>query len=1226
MAGFDDLAVKYVLAERHERDGIAKETARTIEDAPNKQAAIRQWVQSIGRWIAPPDGEDEDLVLRSNALEFLASTLRVLGAFVLNSGQVKLLVVFFNSLFGADHRGGITASAQGLRQLVGMMEFTPSLGLDIILSICKLEDDFKRQSPSTRLEVYQLILEILESRKVVKALQTQDETGNFMSSLLPLCQNERDPQNLTAWFATMEIYMQAFKPSDGLSAEVFKSFSSYFPISVRANSTSSEITAESLKVALRTCFASHHRLSKEAIPFLLRKLDQGEATTVTVKVDILNTLTSCLKQYQEPETSIVPYADEIWSSVKYEVRVGDIPDVTIAVIKTLDALVKQLDGEALQPFTSTVWKDLNEDLSNEKYVRQAATLLEAVMGASVSSFGLLAPQTLPHVKKSIRSFTPADPEPLSFGLKPRNDDLGPKPESTSIDSHITHLFSIISRMLGTRTLLQNALMSIGSISPDDKASLSDDIFGDSLFNDLYDPWWRKHCDVGNVESLQKALSGMSSLFQQRSSERTSERLCSKDVCDAIISILAKLLIVFCPTRPFYFLRESELRGSAESAFGFIVFEYSGSFEYLLHQFQLSIRNAVQPEQGIETPNPELRPRDIPSTITQTVMSLSNIIHSGPRSINSEKTWVYSTYLINALLQELHFVLSNNAHPKLWIPLLDGILMVVTTTLIRTPTDETSRVIDRDDFEIFINSTEVSRMPQLDLDQEGEIKGMEILVSSLNPPRRVFCLWVVRQLYRRFTKLEPSLHTPSMRIGLSKDFSSSHGETRDFAVSRHELFLNVLGHVATEVVQRFNTLEQQSLQLDVEAFCLFRSEEIDHMKLTRPTTISRLDDFRPSILTQGIVMGLDSRTLTNNRHTYALDDLCNVLLQTDAKLSAAVRNSLNTLITILANRMDAKDNKWVKDNREKTQLRLVNSALGLFHRDENPNEISNDEALVLFRTLVCYLAGDVRQKLTGSASNPLLDCVFDEGPVDSMMGRQYARALGVIAEQRECLHEMHGAIVKKLSTNWIYHTAVRPRLNLCSVSGTTTPRMATNYSVCVFATIQNFPLTIYDIDLAQIVQIGIHGLTTFKTGFETESLLRVFQTILKNDPGMFNTHLSALITGLVRIYEMARETGIAVSLRPDVEADKYKLALSEEQYADMSSYRAKAKWDPLHPPANTRRMTLEMLRDLVPIFPSTALLPHRLRVMRPLQVAAGDPARDIRPLGQWARRMWMNLSN
>ncbi|RYP10292.1 hypothetical protein DL764_000784 [Monosporascus ibericus] len=591
MAGavkFDDLALQYVLSDEPEQaKSAAEKAASMIEASANNRALVGQWVSSINRWMPSGDSgengladdgeaQDDDFISRAKALDFLASTLGALKRDALKADQVQLLISFFCSLFSSDHKAGITASAKALRQLTSMKNFKPPMGNDIIEGVCKLRDDFKLQAPATRLEIYQLVLGLLQDPSVSNDLEYRHgSTCGFMTGLLDLCRNERDPNNLMKWFDTLKTFLQTFSPSPEVTSEVFKSFSAYFPISLRASATPSGITADDLKGAVRACFSAHHRLASQAIPFLLGKLDQGDAVTVSVKVDILQTLDACLNQYTHPKQSIVPYADQIWSSLKYEVRNGEVSDTVEATLKAINSLTRRLDEDDLRSFFNYAWRDIVEDISSPTYASQAGRLLVGIVGASANSFSMITP-ALSHVQTTIKTSKSA--------------------------MHQRDLLALLNSVL----LVRSHLVSSGDVSQPLENPLRDQVFGDALFFDVYLPLWKEiptsYTPTEQVEILSKVMEGLAALIGQQSYGAEPSRLLSDSTCAHIFNLLSEPSITY-PLKAESFIgtnqlaADEQLRGSASSALKKAVPLYPQGFQQLLLQYLASVESVYETRQS-----------------------------------------------------------------------------------------------------------------------------------------------------------------------------------------------------------------------------------------------------------------------------------------------------------------------------------------------------------------------------------------------------------------------------------------------------------------------------------------------------------------------------------------------------------------------------------------------------------------------------------------------------
>lgn len=733
------------------------------------------------------------------------------------------MVTFFGSLFSSDHRAGVTASTKALRHLASMQTFDATLGNDIIANISKLGEDFKLQTPATRLELYELFLRLLQDPTVANDLEYRHgNTCGFMTSLLNLCQNERDPQNLMKWFEILKTFLQNFSPSEDVTTEVFKAFSAYFPISLRASATPSGITADDLKNAVRSCFSAHYRVASHAIPYLINKLDQGDAVTVAVKVDILQTLDACLLQYEHPKQSVVPFANQIWSSLKYEVRNGEVPDTVKATLKVIRSLTTRLDDNELRSFLVDTWRDLVEDLSSPTYTAQAGRMLVAITGATTDAFAVITPQAIPHIQTTLKH--------------------------TQSGSHKQELVALLNSILSVRSHLVD-------ISKEDASSsglLKDELFGDSIFFDAYLPIWEE-CSTGEITTekvgiLKKIMEGLAALVGQQSSGATpSHQLCSAPTCERIVGWLVNPSVIY----PLEGGQRNEpiansdaaqdIRDAAVTALKEAVPLYPPAFQILLQQYISSLKVAYQNQ---------LDSHDLPQEIMLVASALCEVSCS---TIGDEQPALSKpASLINVLLEGLLWMLSEQAPPRYWTAFISSIRLSIQQSLAALSkhtlgSQSRSQGITQDWYTTYIKSVNDAGAFRFNsnnsTDLQTKIVGEpETDAEDVHRQLLAYSLSVVEQLYRRFTMVHRPGEGPSC-VGLGKDFA---GEREP--VAEQDICLHHLGHLATTVVRALSEEEQGALGLGKDVFALFNSIDLQGH-------LSTLDDYRTAPLTMGILQGL-----------------------------------------------------------------------------------------------------------------------------------------------------------------------------------------------------------------------------------------------------------------------------------------------------------------------------------------------------------------------------------
>ncbi|KAI0846886.1 Dos2-interacting transcription regulator of RNA-Pol-II-domain-containing protein [Daldinia vernicosa] len=1189
MAGvkFDDLALQYVLTdEKDQEQAISEKAATGIQESTNSRIAVGQWVASINRWIQPSnDSSDDNFITRAKALDFLASTLGILKKrdVSLKADQVKLLVTFFGSLFSSDHRAGVTASAKALKHLVSMKSFQPTLGDDIISSICKLGDDFKLQTPVTRLELYELFLGLLQDPAVANDLEYRHgNTCGFITSLLDLCRNERDPLNLMKWFEILKIFLQNFSPSEEITLEVFKTFSAYFPISLRSSATPSGITADDLKGAVRSCFAAHYRVANHTIPYLINKLDQGDAVTVAVKVDILQTLDACLVQYEHPKKSVVPFVDQIWSSLKYEVRNGEIPDTIKATLKVIRSLTTRLDEDELRSFLASAWRDLVEDLSSPTYTAQAGRLLVAISGAGFQSFSSITPQAISHAQSTLRH--------------------------TQSTSHKQELVALLNSILTIRSHLVDTLKDDPNVDRS-LGLLKDELFGDSLFSEVYAPLWEEISGSQEAEKVgvfKKVLEGLAVLVGQRSSDAgPSHQLCSPSTCDKIFSWLASPSIIY-PLEGKKFNENNsdtnqDIRDAAVTALKEAVPLYPPAFQLLLQQYLSSLKVAYQQQLALDELPLEMKL--VAGTLCE--VGSSNLV--GSRWLLSN-----SVSLINVLLESLLWMVSEQASIRYWTALICSIHFSIIQSLSSTakqtsdPLQPKRPSITKEWYMRFTNIIENSGAPRLDLNKSGipgpTIKALEELGTDeidVHQQLLAYSLSVVEQLYRRFTTVQyqgDGANGNGPQIGLGEDFKGG----RDSNVEQ-DICLHQLGLLAASVVRSLNEDEQKALDLSKDAFILFHS--IDSTNATtmghpplETIGVSSLDEFRTAPLSMGILQGLYPGVMNVEYHANALKNICTVLTTGPLPGPDTTRVALDIILTILSNKLRMEDETH-SNEKLRIQQNLIDALTNTL------NDVSGFSVRVI-RSILHFLAGDVaRFRSNPDTHNALLKLVCERAPSDPTLGRRFAVNFEVLVSPKECLEKENHAIRKRLSGEWLYFKVIQPYLKDCFPTSGVDERITVNRAIMVFAILKHLKYEQYSSDIEQIVRIGIRSLSTFDNSVEMESCVNVLLQVLEKEPDALKEHIAGLISGMMVVYETFRKGS--------------KTAGSVE---DHTTGKTKGNKRTL-----CRKFALEFFQKLPSSYESQYLVPYRQQLLRPLSAACGDPVREIRRTALEARKAWEALA-
>lgn len=444
-------------------------------ESPALQLAV-----SIQRWQSFT-GDDEDdgssiaepsIEKKARAHRFMARTLIALPKNALKPREVKLFITFFSSMYQL-HDANLAATTDALTSLVHMNSFDPSAATNILSSIGSMDpDNYTKQVAKVRLAIFTLIDSLFHGPPGRK-IRDQQAQGEHLLKILPIFGRERDPFNLLQWFRFLDALLRDITLSTEAASAIFDSFSPFFPISIRKSTAPGpEVTEEQLKTALNSCFSANGTLAPRTLPFLLGKLDAGASLTAAAKVsgsgytslhglpnsqadqcsqlDILRTVNACVTSYEPAEEHVFPYVSQIWSSLKYEVRHGEIPEAIQETLAVFTSVSRRLASTSLttqlKAFVDKTWDDFAEDLENPTYTEQAGSIFISIAQAHLASFRLICPRLLDAVRRIIvqpksPAHTKALVTVLNNLLRARRSALPPLPveipEGTYQDESIT---------------------------------------------------------------------------------------------------------------------------------------------------------------------------------------------------------------------------------------------------------------------------------------------------------------------------------------------------------------------------------------------------------------------------------------------------------------------------------------------------------------------------------------------------------------------------------------------------------------------------------------------------------------------------------------------------------------------------------------------------------------------------------------------------------------------
>ncbi|KAF5229425.1 hypothetical protein FAUST_10431 [Fusarium austroamericanum] len=1083
MADFRQWAIEFVLADNEgQQTAIAQKAAKEIQTAPANTNPLARWVEAVQPWMPGGGNEAEnetpDWTARAKALEFLSRTLDFVAQDVLKPSQVKLLVSFFGAMFEVDHKAGIMPSATALSRIVVMKSFQRHMGHDIIQKICSLKDDFPRQVAKTRLEIYELIKLLMTTPGVANDLQnTHGSSAGFMLDLVQLCRNERDPECLMVWFGILRLFMSEYTVSQDVLEEVYGVFKPYFPISLpRASQVA--ITPEELKLQLRKCFSATRLLADKIFPFLLGKLDQGDAVTVNVKIDILKTLQACLDEYSYPQKSIAPYAGQIWGSLKYEVRNGEIEDTIWGTLEVLKSLTQRLTGDELRDHTLSVTRDCVPDLATTMYAASSGRLMISILSSKSSAFVLMAAPVLTHIKENLRH---------------------PKAPVHSQDLH-----KVLHVILETRLLLTDSNMN--AEEREDFTAI--DAFFKSLYNEVYKSavalGSKQYASYDDLKVATQAVQGAGALVCQRPAKSSdpsisgasasSERLLPEETCSEICESLFAILKRSGPGYP-------RSTGGDE-----LINETAKSLQRAIRLFPRGFNGIVDESMTIiRTARQNTGTAEVVETVT-TLGGLIAFIGSSELPSTPRDGLDHFVYSVSIFLSELFDTLQSKSDPQIWCA-----LAAIVQSIIRHFND--ACLASDPDKELSIESDALKAIGSIytSLGQLGEGKPAEssteyhsrisqaASVAEVRNEFLLISLFIARQLYRQATKaIEAHPQTGKQALSLSDDFASAD------QVAGHQ-YLHLISTLAGFVIHEFSEAQQTSLQTENFAIALFRDDSItipqkqaeEQQVLENGSSWTWLASEAPNVLSLGVLQALQPSAVARLFDNGVAQELILSGFSADTNFSRPVTLSI---LTILAN-------KYKIESLPSLVSALEQRASALVTTSASENQSSHLEQITSVYALV---AGMVR-RYSGKEAKTLLDVIKDS-PKDSQSGAELARRLEMTVAPQQALTKENYAIVKPLWTQKVFFQLVNPMLQAATGKDADVQdqQVKASYSTAVLLMVKHMSFAIYEADADSILRISIAVAQSSGVGPETKAALDVIKNILAEAPEKGKGHIRSII--------------------------------------------------------------------------------------------------------------------
>ncbi|KAG8159081.1 hypothetical protein KVR01_010742 [Diaporthe batatas] len=1208
-AHLEELAVRFV-----ERDGLSLEDQQKIAaDAADyvldpakhgfpQEQTVLALVKSIHRWIASGDGEQpSDFAERNRekharGLRYLAMTLTALPKDFLQSTHIKMLSNFFSSIFQQQDPAGLSAAADALLVLITRSNFPPSSADDILTSLGDMEpENYTKQLAKTRLQILRIVQTLLLNDKSARVLQKRYEGATFLLRILPLAQKERDPVNLLEWFQTLETVLKNNEISSEVSLAAFESFSPFFPISIRKSTAGGpETTEDELKEALRTCFASNGRLAQHTFSFLLEKLDDGGSLTASAKLDILRTIRACVSSYEPVDTTLVPYVTKLWSSLKYEVRNGEVPEAiqeTLSIFECLTGRLSELDDSdaALAEFLSLAWRDTADDLENPTYTEQAGSILVSVAGGSVLAFCRTNPRLLEVVRRNIG-----------------------QPKSST---HTKTLLGLLNNLVRTHRRLT---AKADTWSEHDMRAFDADGFEIpvAVVDDIYFKVFRENVTENpskeQVEIAKEIVSGLSLLVevQRLRSDFTTTAAYKEDTLREICTALSYRAINSFNVSSVASADLYTVDISAVVALKTIVKVFPEGYAKILSGLVGEVQKRTWKGTGSDRTFNDLHSMcqriayigcaDLPTSgnpIANFALFAGTLLKILSVLFNAEASIRFSSVVADALATGMVY----------FIKVIEEKGLKQKETVLDT------RKIG--DLESLLHA-EIPDFPKLRYKQVNpydpipSAKAIKTAKHSVFASFQVVGVYVVSELYQHATSLSLPADSRIPLLHLSDALRSAQNidENSPRASGNLAAYLSELGRAACLVLRELSATAQISLDLDNRVFGCF-----NHVRWrSYEMPLVRLHDMELYTLSRGIAEAMHFSTVM----TLADINFLNLLtgnLDDPVETSPRVEAIQDYVAFLLANKFNDRAGGGLRETS------VPNQAVWTTVLERIEQGLKQPESLELKEVcrFAAILAGAyARRDLPAAAlASTVSHAAAKSG---TGMGPYVARILSQLfsSPKKGLLDPANHTIQKPLYLQWAFQQLVQPVLRLSYPLSRDDTSVV--YSIYVLHAVKSLRLSHYADDAPVVVRIVLAAMQKATNSYDVEAACGISLHILAGDPALFRPHVASLVKAAKSVYDRSFPVPAVHNRTLTVQDDKDWL-VDKDQDTQGGRFRYAGDREKI------RRMALRTLEVLPAQLDENDLRAYADEVRAQLCVALGDRVRDVRRAAEAAQSAWSRIS-
>lgn len=915
----------------------------------------------------------------------------------------------------------------------------------------------------------------------------------------------------------------------------------------------------------------------------------------------------------------MPYITKLWSSLKYEVRNGEVPEAiqeTLSIFECLTSrLAKTNDSEAaLTEFLSQTWKDTAEDLENPTYTEQAGSILISIAGGSVLAFCRINPRLLEAARQNVG-----------------------QPKSPA---HTKNLLVLLNNLVRTHRKLTAKTIEW---SEHDKRAFNADgfVIPVAIIDDIYFKLFRENTidnpSKEQVEIAKEAINGLSLVVdvQQLRADFTTTAAYEQDTLREICTALSYRATNSFNVSPTASAELHNIDVSAVAALKTVVKVFPEGYAKVLS-------NLVG----------EVEKRTWKGTVSERTFDdlhsvCQRVAYIGCADIPQSETPIINFALFAGTMLNILSVLFNaEANIKFCAVVADA-LATGMAYFIKAIEDkglkQAEAVTDNwkvEDLEHMLHA-EVPDFPKLRYKQVNlydpipSTKCIKAAKHSVFTSFQLVGVYVVSELYQHSTAVSMSEDgsVPLLRLSDALRSADNIDGGNPRVSDNLAAYLGELSRAACLVLREFRAGAQSYLDLDNRVVGCFNNG-LRWSSNTKPLVL--FTDAELYALSVGIAQAMHPAVVTS---LVSEDDsgsspsfppmTCRCLTFPSCQTNFNFHNLLTGSLDVIqpSPRVEAIQDyiAFLLANKFSTRAGGPNEidvpiqdvwTMVLNRIDESLKQPEFLELREVCRFAAILAGAFARRDLPAAALSSTISHAAAKAGTE--MGPYVARILSQLfsASKRGLLDSANHTIQRPLYLQWTYQRCVQPVLNLAyplSREGNSVV-----YSIYVLHAVKSLALGHYADDAPTVVRIVLAAMQKATNSYDVEAACGIALRILAGEPAMFRSHVASLVKAAKGVYGRSLPTPAIQGPAQTAQDDK-EWPVDKEEYAQSGRFRYAGDRETI------RRMALRTLEVLPAQLDENDLRAYADEVRTHLSVALGDRVRDVRRGAEAAQSAWSKIS-